>query len=77
MSQHTVTLIPGDGVGPEVADATRRTIDATGVPINWEVQNAGADVVAQYGTPLPPHVVDSIRRNGTASFLTTSTGHVA
>ena len=63
---HMVTLIPGDGVGPEIADATRRVVDATGVEIDWEVVNAGADVVEQYGTPLPEHVIESVRRNKVA-----------
>ena len=63
---HTVTLIPGDGVGPEVAEATRRAVDATDVGIAWEVVHAGADVVAEHGTPLPSAVLDSIRRNHVA-----------
>ncbi len=63
---HTITLIPGDGVGPEIAEATRRVVDATGVAITWDVVNAGADVVAEYGTPLPPTVLESIRRNKVA-----------
>lgn len=63
---YDVTLIPGDGVGPEVAAATRRVVEATGVAIDWEVANAGADAIAEHGTPLPPAVLDSIRRNGVA-----------
>jgi isocitrate dehydrogenase (NAD+) len=62
----TITLIPGDGVGPEVAEATRRVIDASGVKLDWEIVNAGADVIDTYGTPLPPHVLESIRRNKVA-----------
>jgi isocitrate dehydrogenase (NAD+) len=58
-----VTLIPGDGIGPELAEATRRVLDATGVPFEWEVVDAGEAVMAEYGTPLPDHVLDSIRRN--------------
>jgi isocitrate dehydrogenase (NAD+) len=61
---HRVTLIPGDGIGPELALATRRVIDASGVEIDWEVVEAGQAVMAEYGTPLPEHVLDSIRRNG-------------
>ncbi|MEM2875007.1 MAG: isocitrate/isopropylmalate dehydrogenase family protein [Candidatus Hadarchaeales archaeon] len=61
-----VTLIPGDGVGPEVIDAARRCIEATGARIEWDVVEAGADVMEKYGTPLPDHVLDSIRRNGVA-----------
>jgi isocitrate dehydrogenase (NAD+) len=64
---HRVTLIPGDGTGPEIAEATRRVIDASGVEIEWDVQLAGADVMDQNGgNPLPDHVLDSIRANGTA-----------
>src|SRR5438270_1657358 len=63
---YNVTLIPGDGTGPEVAGATRRVIDATGVKIDWEVQEAGSDVMEKYGTPLPEAVIESIRRNKVA-----------
>jgi isocitrate dehydrogenase (NAD+) len=63
---YTVTFIPGDGVGPELSEATRRVLEATGVEFNWEVQEAGADVMDKYGTPLPEHVLESIRRNGVA-----------
>ncbi|HZB97307.1 MAG TPA: isocitrate/isopropylmalate dehydrogenase family protein [Candidatus Sulfotelmatobacter sp.] len=66
MARHTVTLIPGDGVGPEVSDAARRVIDATGVDIEWEVHDAGVGVVERFGTPMPEHVLDSIRRNRVA-----------
>ena len=63
---YRVTLIPGDGIGPEVTEATRRVIDATGVQIDWEVEEAGTDVMDKYGTPLPDRVVESIRRNKVA-----------
>ncbi|HYX87394.1 MAG TPA: isocitrate/isopropylmalate dehydrogenase family protein [Gaiellales bacterium] len=64
---HRVTLIPGDGTGPEIAEATRRVLEATGVAFDWDVQEAGADVMDRHGgNPLPDHVVDSIRQNGTA-----------
>jgi isocitrate dehydrogenase (NAD+) len=66
MARHTITLIPGDGVGPEVSEAARRAIDATGVDIAWEVHDAGLDVVEKYGQPMPDHVLDSIRRNRVA-----------
>lgn len=59
---HEVTLITGDGTGPELAEATRRCIDATGVKINWDVQEAGVDVMARTGTPLPDAVMESVRR---------------
>jgi isocitrate dehydrogenase (NAD+) len=62
-----VTLIPGDGTGPEIAEATRRVIEASGVEITWDVQDAGADVMDEFGgNPLPDHVLDSIKRNGVA-----------
>jgi isocitrate dehydrogenase (NAD+) len=60
---HRVTLIPGDGIGPELAEATRRVLDASGVEFEWEVVEAGEATIAEYGTPLPEHVLDSIRRN--------------
>ena len=64
---HRVTLIPGDGTGPELAEATRRVLEATGVAFDWDVQHAGTDVMAENdGNPLPEHVLDSIRRNGVA-----------
>jgi isocitrate dehydrogenase (NAD+) len=63
---YTVTFIPGDGVGPELSEATRRVLEGTGVEFDWDVQEAGADVMDRYGTPLPGHVLDSIRRNGVA-----------
>lgn len=59
---HDVTLIPGDGVGPELADAARRCIDATGVAIRWDVQEAGVDVMQRLGTPIPDATLASIRR---------------
>ncbi len=63
---HPVTLIPGDGIGPELAEATRRVLEATGVLFEWEVVEAGEAVMGRYGTPLPDHVLDSIRRNRVA-----------
>lgn len=63
---HKVTLIPGDGIGPEISEATRRVLEATGVEFDWDVVHAGSDVIDQYGTPLPEHVLDSIRNNRTA-----------
>jgi isocitrate dehydrogenase (NAD+) len=56
-----VTLIPGDGTGPEISEATRRVLEGTGVKFDWDVQNAGVDVMDEYGTPLPDAVLDSIR----------------
>ena len=63
---YNVTLIPGDGIGPEICEATRRCVDATGVKINWEVVEAGSDVMEKYGTPLPQQVLESIRKNKVA-----------
>ena len=63
---YRVTLIPGDGVGPEVIDAARRCIEATGAKIEWEKVDAGAEIMDKYGTPLPDGVIDSIKRNGVA-----------
>jgi len=58
---YRVTFIPGDGVGPELSEATRRVLEATGVGFDWDVQDAGVDVMDKYGTPLPDQVLESIR----------------
>jgi len=63
---HVITLIPGDGVGPELAEAARRVLDASGVDIQWETQEAGLAVMEKDGTPLPDRVLDSISRNKVA-----------
>jgi isocitrate dehydrogenase (NAD+) len=63
---HTITLIPGDGIGPEVTEATRRVIEASGVAIIWDVLQAGAGVISRCGTPLPAAVLESIRKNRVA-----------
>ncbi|MDD5687977.1 MAG: isocitrate/isopropylmalate dehydrogenase family protein [Elusimicrobia bacterium] len=63
---YEITLIPGDGTGPEIAEATKKVLDATGVKINWEIVEAGIDVVKKYGTPLPETVLTSIRKNKVA-----------
>src|SRR5881397_2236502 len=64
---HRVTLIPGDGTGPELTDATRRVLEATGVEFEWDVREAGADVMEKYGgNPLPDEVLDAIRETGVA-----------
>ncbi|HAL45923.1 MAG TPA: isocitrate dehydrogenase, partial [Phycisphaerales bacterium] len=60
----TVTLITGDGIGPEIAEAAKRCIDATGVDIKWEMAEAGVDVMARIGTPLPQETIDSVKKNG-------------
>ena len=63
---HVITLIPGDGIGPEVAEATKRVIDAAGVRVEWEVHHAGAAVAEARGTTLPNEVLESIKRNKVA-----------
>ncbi|NWF76716.1 MAG: isocitrate/isopropylmalate dehydrogenase family protein [Nitrospirae bacterium] len=60
---YTITLIPGDGTGPEITEATKRVIEATGVPISWDIQEAGLEVYEKEGNPLPQRVLDSIKRN--------------
>jgi isocitrate dehydrogenase (NAD+) len=63
---YSVTLIPGDGIGPELADATRHVLEATGIGFEWDVQQAGEATIATEGTPLPERVIESIRRTGIA-----------
>jgi isocitrate dehydrogenase (NAD+) len=66
LARHSVTLIPGDGVGPEICDATVRVLESTGVEFDWDVQQAGEAAIAEFGTPLPEHVLASIRKNKVA-----------
>ena len=70
MTTHSVTLIPGDGTGPELAEATRRVLEAAaatvGSSFEWDVQEAGVDIMETAGTPLPQQTIDSVRRNGVA-----------
>ncbi|MDY4041204.1 MAG: isocitrate/isopropylmalate family dehydrogenase [Collinsella sp.] len=63
---HQVVLIPGDGIGPEITEAMRRVVEAAGVDIAWDVQQAGSCVMDEFGTPLPQHVLDAIERAGIA-----------
>src|ERR687895_504455 len=64
---HRVVLIPGDGTGPELTEATRRVLEATGVDFDWDVRQAGADVMDQYGgNPLPDETLTAIRETGVA-----------
>ena len=64
---HKVVLIPGDGTGPELAEATRRVLEATGIAFDWDVQEAGSDVMEQYGgNPLPDQVLEAIKESGVA-----------
>ncbi len=65
-SPRTVTLVPGDGIGPEITEATVRILEAAGAPIRWERVDIGRDAVARYGTPVPADAVASIRRNRVA-----------
>lgn len=63
---YRITLIPGDGTGPEITEAAVRVFEATGVPFEWDVQNAGEDVYHNEGNPLPDRVLDSIKKNKVA-----------
>jgi isocitrate dehydrogenase (NAD+) len=63
---HIVTFIPGDGIGPEISEATKRVIEATGVNIKWDIHEAGQEVFERQGTPLPQSVLDSIKKNKVA-----------
>ncbi len=63
MSSHRITLITGDGTGPELAEAARKCIDATGANIEWDVQEAGVDVMEREGTPMPERTLESVRNN--------------
>lgn len=63
---HNLTLIPGDGIGPEITDAVVKIIEKAGVEINWDIQSAGADVAEKEGTPLPDRVIESIKKNKVA-----------
>jgi isocitrate dehydrogenase (NAD+) len=63
---YNVTLIPGDGTGPEISEATKRVIEATGIPLKWDIQEAGLDVFEKEGNPLPQRVLDSIKKNKVA-----------
>ena len=74
---YRVTFIPGDGTGPEIAEATRRVLDATGVGFDWDIQQAGVDIMEEAGTPLPDSVIESIRENRVAikGPITTPVGH--
>lgn len=63
---YRVTLIPGDGIGPEVSAAARRVLEATGVAFEWDVQEAGTEIMEEHGTPLPESVLDSVRANKVA-----------
>lgn len=63
---HNVTLIKGDGIGPEISDAVVEILDKAGAKINWDIQTAGADVAETEGDPLPKRVIESIKKNGVA-----------
>src|SRR3972149_4378355 len=63
---HSITLIPGDGTGPEITEATVRVLEATGVQFDWEVKEPGIGAAEQYGSVLPDEVLESIRRNKVA-----------
>jgi isocitrate dehydrogenase (NAD+) len=63
---YNITLIPGDGVGPEITEATKRVLEATGVKFNWELGEVGSYAMEKYGTPLPASVIESVRKNKVA-----------
>ncbi|MCK4241689.1 MAG: isocitrate/isopropylmalate dehydrogenase family protein [Candidatus Atribacteria bacterium] len=63
---YNITLIPGDGIGPEVTDAAKMVLEVSGVKINWEIVEAGEKAIQKYGTPLPDYVIDSIKKNKVA-----------
>lgn len=63
---HRITLIPGDGIGPEVTSAAKKVIDASGLSVEWDIVEAGANVMEAYKTPLPDHVIESIKQNKVA-----------
>src|SRR6266702_342913 len=73
---HSVTLIPGDGTGPEITEATRRVLEATGIQFEWEVRQAGTEMLEKYGTVLPNDVIESIKQTKVAlkGPITTPTG---
>jgi isocitrate dehydrogenase (NAD+) len=60
---YKITLIPGDGVGPEITEATKRVLEATGVSFEWDIQNAGEEVYKRKESPLPDRVIESIKKN--------------
>lgn len=76
MKTYDITLIPGDGIGPELAEVTRKCLEATGLQFRWDIQEAGVDVMEKLGTPLPDSVLESIRKNKIAikSPITTPVG---
>ena len=73
---YNITLIKGDGIGPEISEAVLRIIDSAGIKINWDVQTAGADVIDTEGVPLPERVIESVKKNKIAlkSPVTTPIG---
>lgn len=64
---YNITLIPGDGIGPEITEATVRALKATGVAITWDIHQIGEAALKKHGTPLPKEVLSSIRKNKVAS----------
>src|SRR4030066_1360410 len=74
--KHIITLIPGDGTGPEISEATIKAIEATGVDIKWDIVNAGAEVYEKEGTVLPDSVINSLKKNrvGIKGPITTPIG---
>src|SRR4030043_350123 len=63
---HKLTLIPGDGIGPEITEATKKVLEATGIKFEWDISIIGQGAQDKFGTPLPDHVLESIRKNKVA-----------
>ena len=79
MAKHTVTLIPGDGIGLETTASMQRVVEAAGAQIEWETAEAGAHVMDSCGTPLPESTIEAVRKNKVAikGPITTPVGHCA
>src|SRR5579862_691073 len=73
---YDITLIPGDGTGPEITEATRRVLEATGIEFRWHIRQAGVSMMEKYGTVLPDNVIESIRQTkiGLKGPITTPVG---
>jgi len=76
--KHSITLIPGDGIGPEITRAMVKVVEATGIDIKWDIVNAGAEVYEKEGTVLPESVINSLKKNrvGIKGPITTPVGRI-
>ncbi len=66
---YRITLIKGDGIGPELAEVAKKCVEATGINVSWEEVEAGVDVMAKEGTPLPDRTIESVKKNNWPSRL--------